>query len=252
MKVRTFDSQEAWLNWRLGKITGSGVKDTVNLRDGAIKAGVWRAAAESIIGSAVLAEETLTSSQVMDRGHKLEPIALARFAKETGKKVDGGLIGWESDDDMRMAVSPDGVVGKTAAIEVKCLLSPKHVEALYTRDIPKNTGGYEEQLAQYFIVNEKLTKVYYVFYHPDFPAPLDFFYLTFTRKDLQKDIERILAAEREAVGLVRAIVNAVSLYSPEEIAKVNAVKEELLADAQSAHAAGVAKVRSMMSPNTTV
>ncbi len=228
MKSVEYESREAWLNARLGKITGSALKETVNLRDGATKAGVWRTAAESIIGSAAIAEDDLSSTQVMQRGHDLEPVAIARFEKETGKKVKRGYILWERDDDSRMAVSPDGMIGKTAAIEVKCLLSPKHLEALYTKAIPKNTGGYEEQAAQYFIVHEKLTKLFYAFYHPDFPDGLDFFYLTFTRADMQEDIDMLMAAERSAVAKIREIVNAVTLYSPAEIAKVNAVKEELL------------------------
>jgi hypothetical protein len=191
---------------------------------------VYRLAAESIIGSAAIAEGDLTASQAMERGHTLEPVALARFAKETGKKVDDSLVGWESDDDIRMAVSPDGAIGKTAAVEVKCLLSPKHTEALYTHKIPKNTGGYEEQLLQYFIVNEKLKTVFYVFYHPDFPRGLDFFYLTFTREELKEEIAKHAEAEREAVAQVRDIVNRISLYSPDEIAQMNAVHDELLTD----------------------
>ncbi len=246
MKVRIFESREAWLNGRLGKITGSALKETINLRDSATKPGVWRTAAESIIGSAAIAEDDLTSVQIMQRGHDLEPVAIARFEKEARKRVTRGLVLWESDEDSRMAVSPDGMIGKTAAIEVKCLLSPKHLEALYTKAIPKNTGGYEEQAAQYFIVHEKLKTLYYAFYHPDFPEGLDFFFLTFTRSDLQEDIERFSVAEREAAAKIREIVNAVTLYSPEEVAKVNAVKEELLAGAQVVHAEGMAKLQELV------
>lgn len=242
MKTRTFDSQEAWLNWRLGKVTGSRLKDVVNLRDSSTKAEIWRIAAESIIGSAAIAEGDLSASQVLERGHTLEPIALARFAKETGKKVDDSLVGWESDDDLRIALSPDGVIGKTEAVEAKCLLSPKHVEALYTRAIPKNTGGYEEQVFQYFITNEKLKKLYFVFYHPDFPAGLDFFYLTFTRKEMADEIAKYAAAEREAVAQIRAIVNAVSMYSPEETERMQSAHDDLIADAKTAHADGLARV----------
>lgn len=242
MKAVRFDNREAWLNWRLGKVTGSALKDVVNMRDGATKTGIYRAAAQSIIGSAAIAEDDLTAMQAMERGIRLEPEALERFTRETGKKVDNSLIGWERDDDMRMAVSPDGVIGKTQAAEVKCLLSPKHLEALYTQSIPKNTGGYWEQLLQYFIVNEKLQRLYYIFYHPDFPAPLDFFYITITRKELKDDIEKYLEAEREAVGKIREIVNAVSLYTPEDIEKINAVKEELVSDAVHSHMADMERL----------
>jgi hypothetical protein len=242
MRVVQYETREAWLNARLGKITGSALKDVVNLRDGDTKAGVWATAAESIIGSAAIAENELTSAQTMERGHVLEPDAVRRFEKETGKKVKRGFLLWEREDDSRMAVSPDGMIGKTEAIEVKCLLSPKHAEALYSRAIPKNTGGYYEQVLQYFIVNEGLKTLYYAFYHPDFPAGLDFFFLTFTRKELAKDIEKYLVAEREAVAKVREIVNHLTLYSPDEVRKVEAAKAELLAGAQGAHSEAVAAI----------
>ena len=244
VKETIFESREAWMVGRLGKVTGSAVKDTVNFKDGATKPGVYRAVAESMIGSATIAEDDLTSTQVMERGHELEPRAIERFEKETGKKVRRGLILWERNDDSRMAVSPDGSISETEAIEVKCLLSTKHVEALFTKAIPKNTAGYEEQLAQYFIVNEALETVYYVFYHPDFPTGLDYLCLTFTREEMQEDIDRILSAERGAVSKVREIVNALTLYSPEEIAKANEVKEELLATNAEVVAKAIKRVRS--------
>lgn len=248
MNVRHFETQEEWANWRLGKLTGSRVKDAVNLRDGAVKSEVWRMVAESIIGSAVLAEEALTSSQVMDRGHQLEPVALARFAKETGKKVDTSLVGWESEEDNRLAISPDGMIGKTEAVEVKCLLSPKHAEALFTRGIPKNTAGYEEQRTHYFVVNKKLRKLHYVFYHPDFPAGLDYLHLTFTRAELEHEIAKYEEAEREVVHTVRHIVNTLTLYSPEELAQMNAVHEELVTEQRVEAEDVAAKINSRRKP----
>lgn len=226
----TYISREAWLNGRLGNVGGSSLKEVLNHRDGKTKAGVWRIAAESIIGSAAIAEDDLTAKQIMDRGHELEIEAIARFEQETGKKARKGLVIWSREDDKRITVSPDAPLGKcmTEAFEAKCLLSPKHLEALYTRSIPDNTSGYDEQKLQYFIANPKLKTLYWGFYHPDFPEGLDFFYLTFTRKELAADIEKYLALERDATAKIREIVNAVTLYSPEDVAKINAAKEELL------------------------
>jgi hypothetical protein len=235
MKVHRYESREAWLNGRLGKVTGSTLKETVTLAGEGIKPGVFRAAAESLIGSAAIDDE----ENPMARGNRLEPEAIERFRQETGKKVDDSLLIWESDADPRMAVSPDGVIGKTAAVEVKCLSAAKHVEARYTGRIPKNTAGYEEQVLQYFIVNRKLIDLYYIFYDPRFPQPLDFFFLTFTRKELTKEIERYQRAERDAVSMVRKIVNDLSLYSPEEVQAREARKRELLADSQGKVRAGV-------------
>ena len=222
-----FDGRESWLNWRLGKATGSILKDLISARGDGVKTAIYRLAAESLIGPAAIAEADLSAMEVMERGHELEGPAIRRFQEETGKKVSHKLVGWESLDDPRMAVSPDGVIGKTQAVEVKCLLAAKHMEAFHTKAIPKNTGGYEEQAAQYFIVNGMLRTLYYVFYHPDFPAGMDFFYLTFTRKEMKDEIARLEALERAAVAKVREIVNAASLYSAEDLEKLKARREEL-------------------------
>lgn len=239
-----FEDREGWLNGRLGNIGGSSLKDVVNLRDGKTKAGIWRIAAESIIGSAAIAEDDLTSAQILARGHELEVQAIRRFEEATGKKARKGLVIWSREDDKRMTVSPDAPLGKgmTEAFEAKCLLSPKHLEALYTRSIPDNTAGYDEQKLQYFIANPKLKTLYWGFFHPDFPAGLDFLYLTFTREELAADIERYLELERDATAKIREIVNAVTLYSPAEVAKINAVKEELLATSKEEQKAGLDRV----------
>lgn len=241
---QTFDSREAWMYGRLGNVGGSSMKEVVNVRDGKTKSAVYRIAAESIIGSAAIAEDELTSAQTLARGHELEPVAVQRFEKETGKRARKGLVLWSREDDPRITVSPDAPLGKgmTEALEIKCLLSPKHLEALYKRAIPDNTSGYEEQKLQYFIANPKLKTLYWGFYHPDFPTGLDFFYLTFTRQELEEDIERYLTLEREATAKIREIVNAVTLYNPEDVAKMNAVKEELLADAKADHRTGLERV----------
>src|SRR5262245_37599082 len=110
---REFHSREAWMNWRLGKASGSTIGDMINKRGDGIKEGIWRAAAESIIGSAAIAEGELSKQQILNGGHDLEPVAIRRFEQETGKKVSHKLIGWENPDESRIAISPDGVIGKT-------------------------------------------------------------------------------------------------------------------------------------------
>lgn len=195
--------KEAWLNARLGKITGSKLQGIISARGGR-KIGSYQLVVESIQGSAALAEE----EDPMLRGQRLEPVALARFAKETGKKVDGSLLMWVSDEDGRIASSPDGVIGKTAAVEVKCLSSAKHIEAKLTASIPSD---YKWQVAQYFIVNPKLKTLFFVFYDDRFPAPLDFFYFPLTRKDYAEEIKAWTDYEREELKWVRDTVNSLTL-----------------------------------------
>ena len=230
MKTYSFGSREEWLNFKSGKISGSRLNAALPDRYGKPKKMFWQLVAERLIGSAAINDD----EAAMDRGNRLEPEAIERFKQETKKKVDNSLLAWVRDDDESIMLSPDGVIGKTEAVEVKCLNAASHAEALVTRQIPKNTAGYEEQAVQYFVVNDKLKTLYFVFYDPRFPSGLDFFYLTITRKDVQEDVDSYLAQERQILKEVRDIVNRLTMYSPEEVAAMQTVQKELLADHQEA------------------
>jgi hypothetical protein len=227
MRVLKFDDREAWLNARLGKITGSKLKDIVATR-GARKIGSYQLVAESILGSAALAEEEAP----MERGTRLEPEGIERYRKETGRKVDASLLLWISDDDPRIASSPDGVVGKTGAVECKCLSAARHIEAKLTGKIPKD---YEPQARQYFVVNQALRWLDFIFYDPRFPVGLDFFVVRIERKDIEQDIAELLAYQQAEMKWVRDAVNYLTLYSPEEIAQAEKVRAELLPEPEIAN-----------------
>lgn len=203
MITKHYASREEWLNDKLGKASGSRAKDVMPDAKGNWKKGFWELVDERLRGSIAINSE----ENPMDRGTRLEPQALARFTQETGKKVDASLLAWFREDDPSIMLSPDGVVGKSAAVEVKCLVGPSHAEALYTEAIPKNTGGYLEQAMQYFVVNDKLKTLYFVFYNPDYPPGLDYFCLTFQRKDYKTAIASQLAQELQVLRGVREVTN---------------------------------------------
>ena len=188
MKIQKFDNEDDWLEGRLGRITGTRLKDLVSKRGTGYKIGFYEIIAERIAIPA-------SGENVMDRGKRLEDEAIERFAKETKKKVTRELVIWHRDDDENIAVSPDASVGKTEAIECKCLSSARHLEAWITKKIP---GDYEMQALQYFIVNEKLKTLYFVFYDPRMPK--DFFWLEIHRKDVKQKVEDYLALERDVLA----------------------------------------------------
>lgn len=228
MKIRVFSSREEWMNWREGRITGSTVYKTVTTKDGSIKDEVYQKAAENICGSAVL-DDTDDDEFAMQRGTRLEPEAVERFVKETGKKFkwsEGYKVGWESEDDPRMSFSPDAAnATATEAVEVKCLSAKLHCKALITKKIPK--PEYEYQVTQGFIVNPKLKTLYFVFYDPRWPAPLDYFCIVITRKERKKEIERVLALEKNANAKIREMVNSLTMYHT-GVEEVKKVQDELL------------------------
>lgn len=199
MKIHKFDDQESWLAARRGRITGSRLKDIVVKRGTEKKIGFYELIAERL---GIPSDD----ESAMSRGHRLEAEAIEQFTKETGKKVNTDLVIWSREDNEGIAISPDGVVGKTAAIEVKCLSSARHIEAVLTKKIPKE---YEYQVLQYFIVNESLKTLYFVFYDPRLVIK-PFFMIEVKRNSLKEDIDEMLAYQSETLLEVEKIVNELS------------------------------------------
>ena len=175
MKTKTFTDEQDWLDARRGRITGTRLKDLIVKRGTGKKKGFYEIIAERIAIPA-------TEESAMDRGKRIEDEAIERFIKETGKEVNNDLILWHRDDDENIAVSPDGQIGETEAVEVKCLSSASHIEAWLTKEIPSE---YEYQVLQYFIVNDKLETLYFVFYDPRMPK--DFFFYEVKRDQVKVD-----------------------------------------------------------------
>lgn len=198
MRTKTFSDKEAWFAGRIGKISGSRIKElSTQKKDGSKPIGYYRFLAD------LLAKPDYSEENPMARGTRLEPEAVARFEKETGKNVDTSLVIWEHEDDPRIAVSPDGFISSTEAVEVKCLASEKHLEA---QDNQKITTEYKMQATQYFVVNSKLKTLYFCFYDPRLIA-LDFFYIKVDRKEIAKDIDDQLALQKSLLADADAFIN---------------------------------------------
>jgi len=196
MKTQKFQNKEDWLSARIGKITGSRLKDIIVKRGNGKKLGFYELIAERLA--------TLPDGEnPMDRGTRLEEEAIARFSKETGKKVDTSLVIWQRDDNENIAISPDGFIGVTEAVEAKCLASARHIEAFLTQLVPDE---YYFQALQYFMVNDKLKTLYFIFYDPRIPAK-NFFYLTLKRSDLKDEIKMYLDYQKQTIEEVNEIVN---------------------------------------------
>lgn len=199
MIVKKYETKEEWLEDRKRRITGSRLGKIVTLRGTGKKAGYYELIAERLSRP-----EDQTYLSDMERGHTLEREALDIFAKKTKKKLDCDLIMWQREDDDNIAISPDAVViGEKSAVEVKCLNSATHIESFLTNDIPKE---YEFQRLQYFIVNEKLETLYFVFYDPRIPAK-NLFFFTFKRKDFEEDIKKYLEYQKNTLAEINSIVN---------------------------------------------
>lgn len=194
MIIKTFATQEEWLEFRRGKITGSRLNDIVVKRGTGKKIGYYELIAEK------LGAKESDGENAMDRGHRLEEEAIEKFVTDTKKEVLVGNILWMREDDNNIAVSPDGTIGETEAVEVKCLSSARHVEALVTQEVP---GEYEFQALQYFIVNEKLETLYLIFYDPRLPIK-SYFYLAVKRN--QEEIDKYLEYQKAVLNEINEVV----------------------------------------------
>lgn len=132
----------------------------------------------------------------MARGHILEAEALEKFKEHTGKKTTGEKNVWVSDENSDIYVSPDDSIKEgdkyVEAIEVKCPSSHVFLRAWHENRYPKE---YEEQVRQYFIVNQDLKKLYFVLYTDLIPAlPLQIFEVT--REQVADDLDKYLSFEK--------------------------------------------------------
>lgn len=136
----------------------------------------------------------------MLRGQILEEEARELISEKLGKKIIPGRV-WQSEENEYMICSPDGEFeDETEAVEIKCLDSWKVVKAYYEKHPPSE---YKLQILQYFVVNDKLKKLYFCIYSDVFTNPdlgLQIFELN--REDYKEEIEIVKRVENATLELV--------------------------------------------------
>lgn len=211
-----------WHSFRNGKVMGTKLKGIMGrTRDEWIK----RIAAERL--SVWTQDET-----DLERGIRLEDEARFHFEEKTGIKVTTmGVV--TRSDNLNMASSPDGLVydekaneGKgtfTGGVEIKCLMGWKHLMAILGKlDCLENDTPlwdvvpeeYKPQSLQYFIVNDYMEVLYFVFYSEDI-AECPMVVLKILRSDIESEIERAREMEISALGQVENIVDKIVFLSDE-------------------------------------
>lgn len=186
-----------WHQLRKGKITGTQLKDimgTPKKREDAI----YEIIAERLT---IGVEDSENYENAMDRGIRLEPDAISAFELETGKIVE--VTGFcEDDTNPMIANSPDGLIGETEAVEAKCMGGKNHVKMWLTNEVPDD---YKWQVVQYFIVNKKLEKLYFIGYNPDISIhPLHI--IEVKREQIQEAIEKAVVGQEQFLLEVENII----------------------------------------------
>ena len=186
-----------WLEARRGKITGTMLSDLYSKRPGH-KIGFYEILADRL-GLARDGEDR------MERGHRLEQEAIDLYSEKTGKVVDRVGI-CVSDVNPNIINSPDGLIKEgelyTEAVEVKCLSPARHLQAVIENSIPDEF--YLQEL-QYFIVNDDLKVLHFVFYDPSIPSA-SFLVLDAKREDVADEIVKYRQFQIDQLAEMDAIV----------------------------------------------
>lgn len=239
-------SQE-WLDYRKGKITGTRLhniwaaksylkEDLVKaLKDGGVEIpkGATMAVLETLLTPEIESKlwietwkkqdekvgfyETIAErlsipedyENPMERGLRLEDEAAQEFVTRYGKEVE--IAGcWQADDNENIINSPDRAIREgdifPEAVEIKCLNSASHIKAVIENKIPDE---YTSQVIQYFIVNEDLHTLYFVFYDPRVTA-IPFHCIEVTRESLGDKPERYKQFQVLKLKEIDAIVERLS------------------------------------------
>lgn len=132
-----------WFAARLGRVTASRVADVMAATKSGPSASRANYMMELLCQRLTGKSEDGFSSQAMQRGTDLEPIARSAYEVETEVMVlETGLILHPSG--IAFGASPDGLVGDDGLVEIKCPNTKAHVEFLRTG---KPDGKYLWQMA---------------------------------------------------------------------------------------------------------
>lgn len=143
-------------------------------------------------------DDGLESSR--ERGKDLENEAISEAEQKLGLNLIHGNV-WQDSDDPNHIESPDAYTKDLkTAVEVKCLSSARHIQAICENKPPKE---YYAEYLNYFLVNDKLETLYIFLYDPRFLLEhLRWRAFKMTREDAEGDIERMRDIDARAEELI--------------------------------------------------
>lgn len=175
-----------WMALRCGKLTGSKIKevfksDNLSLMDELI--------AEQLTESW---DDQSYVSEAMQRGLDLEPVALDKYEEITGLSlIRDGFIQCEMFP--MLGYSPDGRVGVTGNVEVKCPASKNHIKYIRQGKVPND---YKWQIYGAFIINPDLEWNDFMSYDPRVSQRPVFIYRT-TREQILPELNAAVDSLRK-------------------------------------------------------
>ena len=196
IKLYTFKQRsEEWDRIRVGKVGGS---EAIGLTTPArMKTLLYRKASEILTGEQ---EENFVSA-IMQEAIDNEPVVTKIYEKKEFVMVlTPGYV--TNSDYKHLGLSPDGLVGKDRAIEIKCLLPKGHVEIISSVIVPKD---HRPQIAHYFLILPDLKYVHFLSYNGKVKAR-PYFKIECTREDFEADIFKLKNSYLEYEILLKNIL----------------------------------------------
>lgn len=127
---------EAWFQARLGKVTASRVADVVAKTRNGYGASRANYMAELVVERLTGKPTEGFSNAAMQWGTEQEPFARDAYAARYGELVTE--VGFVDHPKIAMSgASPDGLVGATGLVEIKCPNTANHIEYLLSREPPQ-------------------------------------------------------------------------------------------------------------------
>jgi putative phage-type endonuclease len=126
---------DEWFAARLGKVTASRVSDVVARTKSGYSTSRDNYMAQLIVERITGKQAESFTNAAMQWGTEQEPFARAAYEAHTGVMVDEvGFISHPSISDA--GASPDGLVGATGLVEIKCPNTATHIETLINGSVP--------------------------------------------------------------------------------------------------------------------
>ena len=138
-----------------------------------------------------------------ERGKELEQEAIDCAEEKLKLKLLRGGV-WQSDDDENHIESPDAYTKDLKiAVEIKCLSSARHIQAIVENRPPQE---YVAEYFNYFLVNDKLEKLYVFLYDPRFLIEgLTWHSFEIKREEVMYEIERMRDVDQAAEDAIKNI-----------------------------------------------
>lgn len=197
-----------WLSFREGKRTGTSIgklfaksRKTGELYDTEKPLVTLYQKVAERLAEGTGDDDGLESSR--ERGKELEAEAITCAEEKLKLKLERGGV-WQADDDENHIESPDAYTKDLKiAVEIKCLSSARHIQAI-VEDMPPQE--YLAEYYNYFLVNDKLEKLYVFLYDPRFFIEgLTWHAFEIKREDIAYEIERMRDIDQIAENTIKAM-----------------------------------------------